>query len=74
MEPRRGRPISAAPFVHFRIVNLQDNLLEVHRLPAPMADQPFRHHYKSIERLGSDQTVQFLGTAGEPITIRDLLP
>jgi hypothetical protein len=39
------------------IVNLQDRVLECHREPAPMADQPFGHHYRSITRHPESGTI-----------------
>lgn len=65
---------ASAGVPEYWIVNLQDNLLEVHRQPAPMAGQPFGHHFKSIERLSAEQTILPLQAPGEPVTVRDLLP
>ena len=55
------------------IVNLPDNVLEVHRQPAPMADQPLGHHYRSIVRLTSTDTITPLGAPDSAIAVASLL-
>ena len=55
------------------IVNLPDNVLEVHRQPAPMADQPLGHHYRSIVRLTAADTLTPLGAPDSVIAVASLL-
>lgn len=55
------------------ILNLRDRVLECHRDPAPMADQPFGHHYRSVTRHTEDEQVTPLFGAS-PLLVRDLLP
>lgn len=56
------------------IVNLPDGVLEVHRQPAAMTDQPLGHHYRSITRLVPTDTIAPLGLPGASIAVRSLLP
>jgi Uma2 family endonuclease len=56
------------------IVNLQDRVLECHREPAPMTDQPFGHHYRSITRHPEPGTIAPAAAAGRPVAVADLLP
>ncbi len=55
------------------IVNLPDNVLEVHRQPAPMADQPLGYHYRSIVRLTVADTLTPLGAPDSIIAVASLL-
>lgn len=55
------------------IVNLPDNVLEVHRQPAPMADQPLGHHYRSIVRLTAADTISPLGAPDSVVAVARLL-
>ena len=55
------------------IVNLPDNVLEVHRQPAPMADQPLGHHYRSIVRLTAADTITPLGAPDSVVAVAKLL-
>jgi len=56
------------------IVNLPDGVLEVHRQPAAMADQPLGHHYRSITRLTPGDTLAPLGRPDAAIAVAALLP
>jgi len=56
------------------IVNLPDGVLEVHRQPAAMADQPLGHHYRSIIRLTPTDTVSPLGRPDAVVDVSSLLP
>lgn len=56
------------------IVNLPDGVLEVHRQPAAMTDQPLGHHYRSITRFVPTDTIAPLGLPDVPIAVRSLLP
>jgi Uma2 family endonuclease len=56
------------------IVNLPDGVLEVHRQPAEMADQPLGHHYRSIIRLTPADTVSPLGRPDAAVSVSALLP
>ncbi len=56
------------------IVNLPDGVLEVHRQPAAMADQPLGHHYRSIIRLTPPDAVSPLGHPDAVVPMSALLP
>jgi len=56
------------------IVNLPDSVLEVHRQPSAMADQPLGHHYRSIIRLTASDTVAPVSAPDSLISVADLLP
>lgn len=56
------------------IVNLVDRLLEVHRQPRPMAEQPLGHGFLSITRHTEGETVAPLAAPETPITVAALLP
>lgn len=55
------------------ILNLPDRVLECHRDPTPMPDQPFGYHSRSVTRHTEDEQVTPL-FGGSPILVRDLLP
>jgi Uma2 family endonuclease len=55
------------------VVNLGDRVLEVHREPAPMAEQPLGHHYRSVSRLTESDNVKPLASTAS-IRVADLLP
>lgn len=55
------------------ILNLPDRVLEVLRDPAPMTDQPFGHHYRSVTRYAKQQLVKTLLSDGD-LAVADLLP
>jgi Uma2 family endonuclease len=56
------------------IVNLPERVLEVHRDPAPMADQPFGHGYRSVTRHAEGATVTPLAAPVAAVLVDDLLP
>jgi Uma2 family endonuclease len=56
------------------IVNLPDGVLEVHRQPAAMTDQPLGHHYRSITRLVPTDIIAPLSLPDAAIAVRGLLP
>ncbi len=56
------------------IVNLPDGVLEVHRQPAPMTDQPLGHHYRSITRLTKTDTLSPLALPHSTLSVAALLP
>lgn len=56
------------------ILNLVDRVLEVHRDPAPMADQPFGYHYRSITRLTEKDSIAPLALPNAAVVAADLLP
>lgn len=56
------------------IVNLPDGVLEVHRQPAAMTDQPLGHHYRSITRLTPGDTLAPLGRPDALVSVAALLP
>lgn len=63
-----------AGVLEYWILNLLDRVLEVHREPAPMADQPFGHHYHNITRNPENETISPLAAPNATILIADLLP
>lgn len=65
---------AAAGIPEYWIVNLLDRVLEVHREPAPMAEQPFGHHYRSVTRHSADEPIAPLAAPGAAIRISDLIP
>jgi Uma2 family endonuclease len=56
------------------IINLRDHALEVLRQPAPMADQPFGHHYRSVTRHTESDLVSSLLGQDKSVKVIDLLP
>jgi len=56
------------------ILNLVDRLLEVHRGPAAMAEQPLDYHYRTVMRLTVEETVSPLAAPQAVIRVADLLP
>lgn len=65
---------AASRIGEYWIVNLVDRVLEVHREPAPMTDQPFGHHYRSITRHSESASVAPLAAPTASIDVADLLP
>lgn len=63
-----------AGIADYWLVNLQDRVLELHREPAPMPDQPFGHHYRSITRHVESDSLAPLAAPSAPIRVVDLLP
>jgi Uma2 family endonuclease len=56
------------------IVNLRDRVLEVHREPAPMAEQPLGRRYRSITRHTGEDAVSPLFAPGVRVAVADLIP
>jgi Uma2 family endonuclease len=65
---------AAAGIPDYWLLNLPDRLLEVHREPAPMTEEPFGHHYRSIARYPETETVSPVAAPGATIRVADLLP
>ncbi len=65
---------AAAGIPDYWLLNLPDRVLEVHREPAPMADEPFGHQYRSITRYPETAVVSPLAAPGATIRVADLLP
>lgn len=65
---------ASAGIPEYWIVNLTDRVVECHRDPAPMADQPFSHHYRSITRHPETDAIAPLARDGGRVTVADLLP
>ena len=65
---------SRAGVEDYWIINLPDGVLEVHRQPAPMADQPLGHHYRSIIRLTKADTVSPLALPDAVVAVSKMLP
>ena len=56
------------------ILNLNDRILEVHRQPALMADQPLGFGYRSITRYTETDSIAPLAAPQSQILVADLLP
>lgn len=56
------------------ILNLADRVLEVHRDPARMGDEPYGYGYRSIERLTESDLFSPLTVSGAGISVVNLLP
>jgi len=56
------------------IVNIPDRVLEIHRDPVAMEDQPYGFHYRSITRHAPDESVSTLIAPGRTIAVSELLP
>lgn len=65
---------ASAAIPEYWIVNLQDRVLECHREPGPMPDQPFGHHYRSITRYSEGSAMAPAASAGRHVAVADLLP
>ncbi len=65
---------ASAGIAEYWILNLPDRVLEVHREPAAMTDQPFGHHYRSITRLTEAEQITPLGAMAHSLRVSDLLP
>lgn len=56
------------------IVNIPDRVLEVHREPIAMEDQPYGFHYRSITRHSVDETISPRIAPDQSIAVAELLP
>jgi len=56
------------------IVNIPDRVLEVHRDPIEMEDQPYGFHYRSITRHSPSDKVSPLIAPEQAILVSDILP
>lgn len=65
---------ASAGVAEYWILNLPDRVLEVHREPAAMTDQPFGHHYRRITRLTEADEITPLGVTAHSVRVADLLP
>jgi len=70
----KGGMYASAGVPEYWIVNLRDRVLEIHRQPSPMADQPFGHHFLSITRHTELQSVTPLSSPDALFLVADLLP
>ena len=76
---RYDRAVKAALYAlhgiaDYWILNLNERVLEAHRLPAPMTDQPFGHGYRSVLRYTETDGVAPLAAPQSLISIANLLP
>lgn len=71
---RKASLYASAGIPEYWILNLQDRVLEVHREPAPMAEQPFGHHYRSVTRYAEGESIAPLAAPGAAIRVADLIP
>jgi len=65
---------ASAGIPEYWIVNVADRVIEVHRDPAPMADEPFGHHYRSVTRHPEAASVSPLTVPEARMRVGDLLP
>lgn len=65
---------ASAGVPEYWILLLPDRALEIHRDPAPAADEPFGHHYTTIRRYTEPESVSPLLAPNASIRIADLLP
>lgn len=63
-----------AGIADYWILNLNDRVLEVHRQPAPMTDQPLGYGYRSITRHTETDAVAPLAAPQSLVSVADLLP
>jgi Uma2 family endonuclease len=76
---QRDRTLKASIYARagvadFWIVNLVDQVLEVHRDPARLATRPRRWGYRTIQTLGAGDAVAPLAFPSAHIAVADLLP
>lgn len=60
-----------AGIAEYWIINLRDQVLELHREPVASAEEPFGHQYASVTRHPASATVLI---NGQNVLVRDLLP
>jgi Uma2 family endonuclease len=65
---------ASAGIAEYWILNLPDRVLEVHREPAAMAEQPFGYHYRSVTRLIESDSIAPVGASQSALRVADLLP
>ena len=58
----------------YRIVNLPERLLEVHRQPGPSEAALLGYHYQQIRLLSETETIAPLAAPYAEIAVADLLP
>jgi len=63
-----------AGIAEYWILNLPDRLLEVHRDPALMTEQPLGHQYRTVLRLSAEQSVSPLAAPEAVIRVSEVLP
>jgi Uma2 family endonuclease len=65
---------ASAGVPEYWIVNLADRVIEVHREPAPLADEPFGHQYRSVTRHPEAESISPLAVLEAKMRVGDLLP
>jgi Uma2 family endonuclease len=65
---------ASAGIPEYWIVNVADRVIEVHREPAPIADEPFGHQYRSVTRHTEADHISPHGVAEAKMRVGDLLP
>jgi len=63
-----------AGIAEYWIINVRDRVLEVHREPGPMAEQPLGFSYRSITRYVEIDIVAPLGAPHASVKVAELLP
>jgi len=71
---RKGPLYAKAGIPEYWILNLIDRVLEVHRDPGPLPEDPSRSGYRPTQRLGRSETVTPLAAPSATIRVADLLP
>src|SRR5262245_36278467 len=70
----KGSLYARAGVADYWIVNLADDIVEVHRQPVPDPVAQYGWRFASVERLTRAHRVFPLGTPGRPVSAADLLP
>jgi Uma2 family endonuclease len=70
----KGGLYARAGIVDYWIINLVDEVLEVHRDPAPAEGSRYGWEYRSVQRLGREAHIAPLAAPAAAIAVADLLP
>lgn len=70
----KGSLYALAGIPEYWLLNLADRVLEVHREPVALADEAFKHHYRSLSRLVAGDSVTPLAAPRAVIAVADLMP
>lgn len=70
----KGSLYARAGVPEYWLVNVPDRVLEVHRDPSAMEEQPLGHHYRSITRHLPGESVCPVHAPASPVPVEDLLP
>ena len=70
----KGSLYARARVPEYWLVNVPDRVLEVHRDPSAMEEQPLGHHYRSVTRHLPGESVCPIHAPATPVAVEDLLP